>query len=303
MLNPNIEYRNLKQCSNYQNPNYQNERGNFGHLKIGILDLFRISDFGFRILISNLLVIIWCLAFGAYSNSYAQDFSEAQQYYLQGNYQEAIETLEKTLATNPDSPSAEKVYYLLALSYLQRKNYLRAGDCFDIIIKEYLQSPLAQAACVKLIDIDLIRDNFNKALESCDAFLATYPQSDRMSAVLLRQYRAQLGLKNSSDAQELLVKLKTSYADSPELKVAPGMPSQQAAAGFSVQVGSFKDKTNAQNLSDILKKKGFDSFVEEYQVSGDYFFRVRVGKLSSKQEAEQLEQRLKQEGYSTKIYP
>jgi hypothetical protein len=43
-LNPKSEYRNPKQCSNFQNSHYRNNR--FGHLKIWKFVL--VSKFGFR---------------------------------------------------------------------------------------------------------------------------------------------------------------------------------------------------------------------------------------------------------------
>lgn len=55
--NPNIEFRNSKQFSNYQNPNVPNIivkrfiRLCFEHLEIRISNLFRISCFRFRIFV------------------------------------------------------------------------------------------------------------------------------------------------------------------------------------------------------------------------------------------------------------
>ena len=56
--------------------------------------------------------------------------------------------------------------------------------------------------------------------------------------------------------------------------------------GFWVQVGSFKDKTNAQNMLGILEKNGLKARITEADLGTiGVFFRVRAGSFSSQEDA------------------
>jgi tetratricopeptide (TPR) repeat protein len=70
---------------------------------------------------------------------------------------------------------------------------------------------------------------------------------------------------------------------------------------FSVQMGCFSEKTNADKLRDELIDNGYQAYVLNLPV--DAFYRVRIGKFGSKPDAEYLEQKLKAKGFSTRICP
>ena len=70
---------------------------------------------------------------------------------------------------------------------------------------------------------------------------------------------------------------------------------------ISVQVGSFRNRINAEKLARKLASGGYESRVEMPVRQHDNMFRVKVGRLSSKGEAEALAAKLKAAGYNTKI--
>ncbi|MEW6009591.1 MAG: SPOR domain-containing protein [Candidatus Omnitrophota bacterium] len=286
MIISNFQFPNPKQFPISKSQNF--EQNTFGYWNFGNWVLF----------------VIWCLLFGICTNAYAQTLNEAEIQYLRGDYKASIQTLEKILAQEVDKESSVRVYYLLGLSYLKEANYLRAGDCFDIIVKEYKNSNLAQHALIKLIDIDLLKGDCKKAKEDCQNFLNRYPYSDNGSIIILRQYQAYLECGDVKEAQVALSKLRTLYPNSPQIKALSEKNEVEAKDYFSVQVGYFKERKNAQNLSALLKEKGFDSFMEESKAEdNELYFRVKVGKFKSKDEAVLIEKQLRQEGYPTKIYP
>jgi len=243
-----------------------------------------------------------CYSLLATTILFAQTLEEAEMQYLQAKYTEAIDTLEKILSLHVDQKSPARLYYLLGLSYLKGANVLRASDCFDIIIKEYPDSEFVQQAQIKSMDINLLRGDFKRALEASEAFLAKFPQPQFRSAVLLRKYKAQLKLGDWQAAKITLSDLQTRYPYSPEVKARE--ESSESGGHFSVQVGSFKDKLNAQNLVNLLSQKGYDSYIADNQDGGsDNFYRVRVGRLGKREEASSLAKKLSEEGYPTKIVP
>jgi cell division septation protein DedD len=70
---------------------------------------------------------------------------------------------------------------------------------------------------------------------------------------------------------------------------------------LSVQVGSFKNRRNADKLAQKLTASGYDVRIEIPVAAGDKVYRVKVGRVSSRGEAEALKARLEAAGYSTKI--
>jgi len=70
---------------------------------------------------------------------------------------------------------------------------------------------------------------------------------------------------------------------------------------ISIQVGSFKNRRNAEKLARKLSSTGFESRVEIPVAEHDKLYRVKVGRVSSRAEAEALQARLKAAGYATKI--
>ncbi len=60
-----------------------------------------------------------------------------------------------------------------------------------------------------------------------------------------------------------------------------------------IQVGSFSSRTNALKLRDKLRDKGFTSFVESFENTGEASHRVRIGPEASRTRAEESLSRLK----------
>jgi rare lipoprotein A len=79
--------------------------------------------------------------------------------------------------------------------------------------------------------------------------------------------------------------------------VAPG----PIGISYTVQVGSFSTKTNAQNLSDTLSEKYRDVTIEEFATTETTYWRVRVGKFATRSEAEEKAEELTNAGYSVFI--
>ena len=74
-------------------------------------------------------------------------------------------------------------------------------------------------------------------------------------------------------------------------------PGNYDSGSYTVQVGSFKEKSNAQRLSWILKKEAGFSEVRRTSVDGEVFYRVYAGKYSSLKAAEAGEEKFGENGY------
>ncbi|NIP29141.1 MAG: septal ring lytic transglycosylase RlpA family protein [Candidatus Dadabacteria bacterium] len=72
---------------------------------------------------------------------------------------------------------------------------------------------------------------------------------------------------------------------------------------YTVQVGSFSSKINAQSMqNDLDSLVGEDVRVEPIKIRGNTFYRVRVGMFTERSDAEYLSRTLKSHGYRGSIY-
>ena len=67
---------------------------------------------------------------------------------------------------------------------------------------------------------------------------------------------------------------------------------------FSVQVGAFQDRNNAERLRQNLALLHKDAFISEFSNGSDTFYRVRVGRYSSVDQVMNTERLLVENGYT-----
>ena len=71
------------------------------------------------------------------------------------------------------------------------------------------------------------------------------------------------------------------------------------AGWFTVQVGAFKERGNAQRLRDRLSASYSPIFIQQYDGPDGTFYRVRVGKISGEDAAQQFSEQLRsREGFT-----
>jgi rare lipoprotein A len=74
------------------------------------------------------------------------------------------------------------------------------------------------------------------------------------------------------------------------------------AGFFTVQVGAFRDRGNAERLRDRLSISYSPIFIQQYDSSDGAFYRVRVGKISGQQAAQDFGEKLRDtEGFSSMV--
>lgn len=74
-------------------------------------------------------------------------------------------------------------------------------------------------------------------------------------------------------------------------------PDSYEAPGYSLQVGAFKMKDNADRLAASFSSVGVPVKIVEFRKKDELFFRVRVGSFKKLQDAESYRQQLKKGGY------
>lgn len=92
---------------------------------------------------------------------------------------------------------------------------------------------------------------------------------------------------------------KPAASASPRPAASPSIsaPPRVSSADWCVQVGSFAELQNAQDLVGKLKEKGYDSRIDQSTRNGASLFRVYVGSYPNRQEAQNTLDRLKADGF------
>lgn len=68
---------------------------------------------------------------------------------------------------------------------------------------------------------------------------------------------------------------------------------------FTVQVGAFRDRSNAERLRERLSLAYSPVFIQQIALANGPYYRVRVGKVSGEDAARELGERLGNEGIGT----
>ena len=70
---------------------------------------------------------------------------------------------------------------------------------------------------------------------------------------------------------------------------------------YTIQVGSFIKKGNAENLKNELDNRYNNVHISEFDMSGEIFYRVRVGSYDSSKKAYKIAEKIAQDGYNVLI--
>jgi len=66
-----------------------------------------------------------------------------------------------------------------------------------------------------------------------------------------------------------------------------------SAGFFTVQVGAFRERANAERLRERLSASYSPIFIQQYDTADSSFYRVRVGKISGEETAQQYADQLR----------
>ncbi|MDD5166227.1 MAG: SPOR domain-containing protein [Candidatus Omnitrophica bacterium] len=253
-----------------------------------------------RRIINLALFSIWFI-FCVWQGGYCLDIDKPKIYFLNGEYKLAIAEGEKLLAQEVHGAGSDQLYYILGMSYLKDGNYLRASDIFEIILKEFKDSALEPEARLGLGDTYFLRGDYDKARAYYTELLNTHIRLQLTPLVYYRLSQCAFKQGNVEEGNGYLSKLKKDFPSSLETSLNKEL--DNSSGFYTVQIGSFTNPANANNLCNRLINKGYDAYSEEAGTDGKKVYRVRVGRLKSRSEAVEIRNKLSLEGYPTNIIP
>ncbi len=235
----------------------------------------------------------------------ASEIAGVERLFLEGRYERVIDESGKLIDAH--SRQRDELYYLRGLSQLKTDRFREARQSFEDLISKYPSSKRAFDAHVGIGDSYFLEGRYDEAAKNYNQTIADFPNDKNLSPVYRKIADCDKRTGPGGKAEEYQGE-PAGERSGPETNIVtrsnfmpPEIPRSEQASSFSVQVGSFKNKRNAESLSAKLHKIGYESFVEIPTGAGDKLHRVKVGRFNSRQEAEEMASRLKESGYKVKI--
>jgi len=238
------------------------------------------------------IVLILVLIFSFLQPGWAATLVDAQRSYLLGNYQEAAKKAKSLRET-------DRSLYFLGVVYVKLAKYHNARVYLRKLIKRFPNSSLYSQAKFKLADVYFLQSDYGNARQLYESIKEDSP-SDIMPLVLLRLAQIASRSGDWDNKSKYLNLIKTKYSKSSVINFVKTLESY--GDFFTIQVGAFAQKANANVLIDTLGKE-YNAYIVSDTKNGQVIHKVRVGKYKSRYQAQKSYLTLLDKGYPAQIYP
>lgn len=244
-----------------------------------------------------LLTLVVILAFNNICFANEATLQRAWSYYLRGDYRK---TASACRIISRDRMLGEEGRYIMGLSLLKLGNLQGARKNFSFVLDNYPNSKIRDAVLLGIADSYYLEGKFDKAEEYCIRLLKNFPGTGYASIACLRMGESQRKQGKWEKADSSFYKVVRDYPFSLEERVARAYLKKKTDF-FSIQIGAFSKKGNAQKLSKLLRKKGYDGYIVKSYKKDRLIYRVRVGKFGTRKRADDEAAKLKKEGFTVRI--
>lgn len=265
-------------------------------------------------------IALFCLALSFYlflfnlSPSHAEPakalMADTERLFLEEKYDKVVSRANHLIDSR--AANRDEVYYLKGLSLLKLKRFNEARESFEKIASGFQVSKRAFDAHIGIGDSYFLEENLNAAIKIYEDTLTRFHNDKNAPLVYHRLAMCHKKAGSGAKAAGYFNKLREAAPSSFEARMTHDLDERPTGTVkhskpipgewyFSVQVGSFRNKTNAERLADKLSRKNYESFVEAAKDSGETLYRVKVGRYSQKEDAKKTASRLKSLGYGPRI--
>jgi tetratricopeptide (TPR) repeat protein len=216
----------------------------------------------------------------------AQDIDEAIRLFNSYHFERSRAIFSEVVKDENNPRVAEAFYYLGRLSLAPDS----ALSYYRRVIRKYPQSRYADVAHLEIAKIHFARKDFSNAIITLNELLRTFPDTGVKDEVLFWLGVSYISSGKKKEGTGILEELRRNYPKSVwserTLRVIPGSEPSAGQEYFTIQVGSYRDRANAETYAGEIGKQGFDVQVVEAFVKGNTYFRVWVGKFALREDAD-----------------
>ncbi|KPK67490.1 hypothetical protein AMJ87_13305 [candidate division WOR_3 bacterium SM23_60] len=215
----------------------------------------------------------------------AANIDEAIRMFNAFQFEQSRELFHEVVQDKTNPRIAEAYYYLGRLSVAPDS----ALYYYRLVTNDFSESRYADISHLEIAKIHIARRNYTFSIKTLNSLLEKYPDTDVKDEVLFW-----LGVSYMSNDQEeqgvsVIKHLRRTYPQSMwsarAANVLPETQGQTKNLYFTVQVGSYRNKDNAQRHAAEMREHGFDTEVVEALVKGTTYFRVWVGTFPTMEQA------------------
>jgi tetratricopeptide (TPR) repeat protein len=211
----------------------------------------------------------------------ANNIDEAIRLFNSFQFDRAEEIFKEVIKEKNNPRIAEAYYYMGRLSVSPDAALLYYNE----VINNYPTSRYADISYLEIAKIDIAREKYKSAIAALKELLQKFPDTQVKDETLFWLGVAHISGGQKEAGLQFFEQLKTSFPRSIwSERAAQIIPQTTGATGneyFTVQVGSYRDKSNAQTLYQELTKKGLNVKIVEAVVKGNTYFRVWVGQFET----------------------
>ncbi|MBE0432463.1 SPOR domain-containing protein [candidate division WOR-3 bacterium] len=227
--------------------------------------------------------VIPCLLF-------SQDIDEAIRLFNAFQFNQAKEIFNELRNEKGNVRIGEVYYYLGRLSV----NPDSAVRYYYEVINEHAQSRYADAAYLEIAKINIARGNFPTAIANLDALLKRYPDTEHQDEIMFWQGISHISIDDRERGEEILKTLQRTFPKSLWSERASNVTQKKEVTEeyYTVQLGSYRSKENAEKAATALREKGIDVRIVEALVKGQTYYRVWAGQFVSLERAREYSLKL-----------
>lgn len=227
-----------------------------------------------------------------------QDINEAIRLFNASQFEQAREMFIQIIKDVNNPRIAEAYYYMGRLSIDPDSGL----HYYNRVVKNYPQARYADVAYLEIAKINIARKKYQGAIITLNELVRNYPETSMKDEIMFWLGVSYVSSGKESEGISILKELRSAYPKSVwserALAIIPSsdtpVPSTEY---FTVQVGSYRNKSNADNYAAEMQGKGFEAVhIVEAVVKGNTYYRVWVGKFSSIDEAKTFSQKLESMG-------
>jgi len=209
----------------------------------------------------------------------AQNIDEAIRLFNSFQFDRAQEIFNETVKDKDNPRIAEAYYYLGRLATSPDSALLY----YNIVIKNYPQARYTDLSYLEIAKNNIARENYKNAITTLHGLLEKFPDTSIKDEVLFWLGVSHISIGQKEIGIGFLKNLKSSFPKSIWSERAVNIISTGDVSNeyFTVQVGSYRNKPNAQKLLEDLKNKGFNGKIIEALVMGNTYYRVWVGQFNT----------------------
>ena len=228
---------------------------------------------------------------------FSQDIDEAIKLFNSSQFERARDIFVQ-VAKDKDNPRIAEAYYYLGRLSISPDSSLYY---FNKVKTDHPQSRYADIAYLEIAKSNISMKHYQNAIITLTELLRKYPDTNLHDEIMFWLGVSYMSSGKEEEGISILKDLRKTYPKSlwseRALTIIPSEDTpNKTEEYYTVQVGSYRNKNNADNYANEIRTKGYDVQIVEAVVKSNTYYRVWVGKFSTMAQAKTFSKELESAG-------